>query len=96
VDGTQYRAACKSNAQDVLTVVDNYGRVMMTPFPCLDSDPPFYHCHGHAKDVRNCQIACDDSRLFTTGGTDGAVFQWKIENVEKQDYSTLKRDETIR
>ena len=95
VDGTNYRAACKSNAQDILVVVDNYGRLRVTNFPCLDANPNFYQCFGHAKDVRNCQIACDDSRLFTTGGTDGSVFQWKIDAVEKQNLADMKKDETI-
>lgn len=96
VDGTDYAAACKSNAQDILVVVDNYGRVRVTHFPCLDNNPCFYQLYGHAKDVRNCQIACDDSRLFTTGGTDGSVFQWKIDALDKQNVAEMKKDETIK
>lgn len=95
VDRAEFNMTCKSNAQDILAAVDTYGRVRVTNYPCLDKDPCFYQCYGHAKDVRNVQIACDDSRLFTTGGTDGSVFQWKIETVEKQNAADMKKDETI-
>lgn len=86
---------CKSNAQDILVAVDSFGRVRLTHFPCLDSGACFYSLYGHAKDVRNVQIACDDSRLFTSGGTDGSVFQWRMEAVERQSTVDMKRDETI-
>jgi len=96
VDGTRYSAACKSNAQDMLVAVDNFGRIRLTNFPCFDENPCFYHCFGHARNVTNVQISCDDSRFFTTGGTDGSVFQWKVETVEKQNLVDMKKDETIR
>jgi len=96
VDGTAYNSACKSNAQDILVAVDNFGRVRVTNFPCLDENPAFYQLFGHGKNVTNCQIACDDTRLYTTGGTDGSVFQWKIEPMERQSTVDLQKDETIR
>jgi microtubule-associated protein-like 6 len=95
-DGTQYRSACKSNAQDILIAVDNYGRIRVTNFPCLTSNPCFYQCYGHGKDIRNCQVSCDDTRLFTTGGTDGCVFQWKIEAVMQHQQPVVATDAAVK
>ena len=63
--------ACRSNAQDLLVIVDNYGRVKVTDYPCLDGErgAAYLTYGGHAKDVKNVKMACDDSRFFTVGGT---------------------------
>lgn len=79
-DGTAYHMACRSNAQDLLIVVDNYGRVRVTDCPSLDGErgAAYMTYGGHAKDVKNVKIACDDSRFFTAGGADGAILQWRL------------------
>jgi len=94
-DGTIYNMACRSNAQDLLVLVDNYGRVRLTGFPCLQEKAAFITCHGHAKDVRNCKVACDDSRFFTVGGTDGSIFQWKLKTIEAPETADLKKVEIM-
>ena len=94
-DGTRYNKACRSNAQDLLLLVDNYGRVRVTEYPCLEERAAFLTCSGHAKDARNVKIACDDSRFFTVGGTDGTILQWRLSAQEVPVYSELKKVEGI-
>lgn len=88
-----YNSTARSNSKELVASVDNFGDVRVFKAPCLREDPPFIVCHGHARNALNCQFACDDSRLFTSGGTDGCIIQWKVQSAEFQDIDSLKRVE---
>jgi microtubule-associated protein-like 6 len=78
-----FRVACKTHAEDVIFAVDNLGNLLAADFPCYADVPPAVNYYqGHAKGIMNCQISCDDKTLFTTGETDGCVFQWRLREIE--------------
>lgn len=94
-DKTYNNATCRSHARDLIAAVDNYGRIRIVNAPCVSEDPNFILCNGHAAEAQNCCFSCDDSMLFTTGGTDGTVCQWKIILPDSQDYEEMKKDASV-
>jgi len=101
-DGTQFTSACKANSLELLVAVDNYGRIRLTNYPCVGSSTSstkpsvsFIQRNGHSKGVSNCKFSCDDSFLFTTGESDGCLFQWKLVHEETQNYEEMKHEESI-
>lgn len=91
----QCHCAAKSHARDFLISVDNFGRVRAFNSPAVKENPNYVLCGGHGADVMNCQFACDDSFFLTSGGSDGCIFQWRVVLPEFQDYSDLKKDESL-
>ena len=92
-DGSRYNNVVKSNGQDLLVAVDNRGRVRAASYPCIDVPAAFLTRLGHAKEVLNVGMACDDSRFYTTGGGDGCIFQWKLTEIDVFKGDTVRRDE---
>jgi microtubule-associated protein-like 6 len=95
-DGLLANGTAKSNAQDLLACVDNFGRLRVYNFPVVKEDSNFILLSGHSADVRNVRFSCDDQTLFSSGGTDGSIFQWKLTLPETQDYGEIKKDESIK
>eukprot|EP01042_Synura_sphagnicola_P001496 gene1496-1726_t len=94
-DGLECHAVSASHARDLLVAVDNYGRVRAYTFPCIREDSNFVLARGHSAHVMNCRFSCNDAHLFTTGGTDGCVFQWRVVLPEAQETEDMKKDDTV-
>ncbi|RYG68267.1 hypothetical protein EON64_05565 [archaeon] len=91
----QFVAACKAHSEDVVFIVDNYGTILASQFPCFyEGNPIFSIYSAHGKGVSNVKISCDDSRLFTVGLGDGSIIQWRLSETEPTiPESELKRIE---
>jgi microtubule-associated protein-like 6 len=94
-DGVYCNASCRSNSRELIACTDNFGRVRVYNAPVVKEDANFIQLNAHSANTMNCRFACDDSRLFTTGGKDGCVFQWRIANPDVQDYEELKQDDSV-
>eukprot|EP01041_Mallomonas_annulata_P001147 gene1147-2216_t len=92
-DGVECNAVAASHARDLLVSVDNYGRLRSFTFPCIREDSNYITMKGHGANVLNCRFSCEDSYLYTTGGSDGCVLQWRITVPETQNYDDLKKDD---
>jgi len=58
---------------------DDSGMVSIFKYPILESKPKNVDTYyGHSAHVTNVRWAEDDSYLFTTGGGDLSVFQWRV------------------
>ena len=95
-DKAYINATCRSNSRDVVVGVDTYGRVRIANAPCVQEEPNTIQKNGHSADPQKCCFSCDDSLLFTTGGTDGTVFQFRVMLPETQDYEEMKKDECVK
>ena len=49
----------------------------MFNYPCVWDDAPFKCFRGHSSHVTSVRFSRDDTRVFTVGGNDKAVLQWK-------------------
>ena len=96
LDEVKCNYACLSSARDLIACVDTCGRLRIYNSPCVSDEFNYILRVGHAADAQNCKFSCDDSYLFTTGGTDGCVIQWKVTTVETQDYDEMKRNDSVR
>uniref|UniRef100_A0A8C4QLL8 EMAP like 2 n=1 Tax=Eptatretus burgeri TaxID=7764 RepID=A0A8C4QLL8_EPTBU len=73
-DGTDINALCRSHSQHVLAIADDFGKVQLFPFPCA----PCHIYGGHSSHVTNVGFSHDDSLLFSTGGKDCSILQWRV------------------
>ena len=97
--GIRYRKVCKTNCDDALFFVDNYGVLSVTSYPCFYDEmvnPDITYYYGHSKGIMNCLISCDDHYLYTVGESDASIIQWKLQTVEPPlANNDLRKVETI-
>lgn len=76
-DGTDINACAKSNSNNLLASVDDFGKVNLYTYPCNGAKSERRVYHGHSSHVTNVMFV-NDTRLVTTGGNDMAIFQWAV------------------
>ena len=52
--------------------------VRVVRYPCLDPRAAFINLAAHSMHTTNVRFNADDSYLFTIGGTDRALIQWRL------------------
>eukprot|EP00163_Fabomonas_tropica_P029151 TRINITY_DN615_c0_g1_i1.p1 TRINITY_DN615_c0_g1~~TRINITY_DN615_c0_g1_i1.p1 ORF type:complete len:1806 (-),score=610.31 TRINITY_DN615_c0_g1_i1:143-5560(-) len=77
-DGTDVNAACRSHSRKVLATADDFGTVKMFQFPASQQQAPNQKYTGHSAHVTSVRFTYDDKYLFSTGGGDNSVLQWKV------------------
>ena len=83
-DLTDVNATCQSHGKDgelgrTLALGDDYGNVKLFRYPCAVAYSAEHVAYGgHSSHVTCVQFSMDDSKLFSTGGCDTALFQWKF------------------
>uniref|UniRef100_UPI00358F089D echinoderm microtubule-associated protein-like 2 isoform X4 n=1 Tax=Myxine glutinosa TaxID=7769 RepID=UPI00358F089D len=77
-DGTDINALCRSHSQRVLAIADDFGKVQLFPFPCAQPKAPCHIYGGHSSHVTNVGFSHDDGLLFSTGGKDCSILQWRV------------------
>lgn len=90
-DDVDVMSACKSNAGDIIASLDNFGRLRIFICPCVKDYSNFLLARAHAADGQCVRFACDDGYLYTSGGADGCVFQWRVTTPEVQDVDEMKK-----
>ena len=78
IGGTEHNMCCASHASDLIAAVDAFGRIKLMSFPALRNESNFNVLKGHGANIKNCCFSSDDSFLFTSGGSDGAIIQWRV------------------
>jgi hypothetical protein len=71
----------------MIATADDFSLVKLFNGPVVADDAPFRAYRGHASHVMCVRFGCDDRRLFTVGGTDRCVFQWRTVGVNLDDQS---------
>jgi len=82
-DGTNINACHQSNNGEYLAAVDEKGRVKVYTYPCIKNGAASVQGHGHSAHITNVRFNSADSHMFTLGGSDRSVFQWKITQTKK-------------
>lgn len=95
VDESYLNGTTRSNSRELIVSADSYGRVRVYNAPCVDEDPNYILCHGHGKHALRAVFSCDDTSLFTSGGTDGTILQFFVDLPESQDFEELKKDNAV-
>ena len=77
-DGTEVTAVDRSRNGKMVASVDNFGRVRLQRFPCIDAvGAAVDEYRGHSVGCTNCRWTAKDQFLLTTGKVDQAIFQWR-------------------
>ncbi|KAJ6663619.1 hypothetical protein lerEdw1_009698 [Lerista edwardsae] len=77
-DGTDINAVCRSHDGKLLASADDFGKVHLFSYPCCQPRAPSHTYSGHSSHVTNIAFLHDDSLLFSTGGTDTSILQWRL------------------
>jgi WD40 repeat protein len=84
MDGTDINAIDRSkrtfgkDGMRLLASADDRGQVRLLEYPCITKNSSSVVGKGHSSHVTNVQFSQDDSILFSTGGEDQTVMQWKV------------------
>lgn len=76
---TEFHAVHRSSSGQLLLSADEYGRVDLYKYPCIDSIAGRKTYRGHSGDVRNARFTCDDAYAITVGGSDRCIMQWRLD-----------------
>ena len=62
---------------DVLVTGDDFGKVKLFKYPCVQEKSSFNKYGGHSAHVTNVKFLRDSSYVISTGGGDKSIFQWR-------------------
>jgi hypothetical protein len=82
---TAYESCDRVAGAHVIATVDDFSFVKLFNGPAVADDAPFRAYRGHASHVMCVRFSTDDRRLFSVGGTDRCVFQWRTVGVNVED-----------
>jgi len=76
VDGTHINGVCLSEDRNLVVTGDDWGLVSIYNYPCVDG------CHsksfkGHSEQVIRVKFGMNDNYIFSVGGYDKTLMQWK-------------------
>ena len=82
-DGTDVNAVDRSklryeNDCFLVATADDFSLVKVFRYPCLAKGAEAVVGRGHSSHVTNVRFGREDGWLFSTGGDDQCVFQWKL------------------
>lgn len=69
---------CIADGARLLAAADDFGEIRLYKYPCLEKSNEGVRLSGHSSHVTNVVFNDSDSYLFSTGGEDQTVMQWKI------------------
>ena len=87
LDGMEIASVDRSESEKLLAVGDEFGRVRLYNYPCIDTSAVFKQYRGHSSHITKVRWTGGDSHLLTVGGHDRSVFQWKhvVDDVGEED-----------
>ena len=62
----------------ILARADDFGKVSLYKYPVVIKDQGYNEAKGHSSHVTCCRFSKNDRLLYTTGGEDQCVMQWKV------------------
>jgi len=82
-DGSDINAVDRSNkihpdGYHLIATANDSSLVKMFRYPSVEERSKFLECRGHSSHVTNIKFSKDDKYLFSAGGNDTCIIQWKI------------------
>ena len=84
-DGTDINAVDRSSSKDILITSDDFGKLKLFRYPCLEPGASYGQESGHSSHVTNVRwmsgvgeddVVLPDKYVISTGGNDRCIFQW--------------------
>ena len=78
-DGSDINAIDKSNmahanGTEILATGDDFGKVKLFKYPCIQEHSNYVAGKGHSSHVSNVKFTIDDQHLISIGGNDQCIF----------------------
>jgi WD40 repeat protein len=70
-----------------IATADDFSFVKLFNGPVVADDAPYRAYRGHASHVTCVRFSNDDRRLFSVGGVDRCVFQWRTVGICREDHA---------
>ena len=77
-DGTDVNAVDRSPDGTLLCTGDDFGNVKLFRYPCTKPGSEYKLGEGHSSHVMGVRFSRDGSRVFSVGGNDRTVLQWRV------------------
>lgn len=77
-----------------LVTADDYSTIKLFNYPCVWDDAPYKAFRGHASFVQYVRFNCDDRLVFSAGGHDRGIYQWRTIGMSLVDSKGVKGDNT--
>lgn len=86
-DGSEVNAVSRSGSAKYLVTADTYGRLKVFNYPCVGGGfdkgghlvrRPRCHWVNPSPGATNVSWSADDQYVYSTGGVDLSIFQWKV------------------
>lgn len=68
-----------------LATADDFSLVKLFSYPVVADDAPFRAYRGHASHVMCVRFSSDDRQLYSVGGIDRCIFQWRTVGINASD-----------
>ena len=89
-NGDGVNAVDRSGSRELVVVGDDYGKVRLFRWPCSEVGSESREFKGHSSRVRNVRFGSGDKTVWSSGGGDHCVMQWRCFNpFEKEDGSRV-------
>lgn len=86
-DGTDVNKTDRSNTKykdpvdddyNILATADDFSKIRLYRYPCITKNSDYVGGDGHSSHVTNVKWSKNDTYLYSTGGEDQCVFQWRV------------------
>eukprot|EP00899_Mesostigma_viride_P008440 jgi/Mesvir1/17598/Mv08830-RA.1 len=75
-DGTDINTTCRDKTGSCIATGDDFGMVSLFKYPALGGSAKIYG--GHSSHVTTVRFSSDNHYLYSSGGADTALAQWKL------------------
>ena len=91
-DGTDINAVDRSHDHRLLATADDFGKVKLFRYPCVEKSAQFIELRGHSSHVTNIRWSFDDRYMISAGGNDRCIFVWEVQAENDTTISLNKAD----
>ena len=86
MDGSDINSVFRSNKvygkaseqAKILATADDESEIKVYRYPCITKNSGYVGGRGHAEHVTNVKFSAGDAYLYSTGGEDQCIMQWRI------------------
>lgn len=78
-----------------LVTADDFSIVKLFNYPVVWDDAPYKAFRGHASHILCIRFNCNDRLVFSAGGHDRGIYQWRTSGISLTDDKGVKRDNSV-
>ncbi|CAK9107654.1 Echinoderm microtubule-associated protein-like 6 (EMAP-6) (Echinoderm microtubule-associated protein-like 5-like) [Durusdinium trenchii] len=94
-DRTAYNACDAVDDAELLAAADDQGNLCLFNYPAISKGADCIKARAHVSQVTNTRFSADRSRIFTVGGPDRTICQWKLTRVKATGSSEADEEQKI-